>query len=120
MADHARERDTAAWLSKEYGGDVSKPLHITVTGTDIDYEMSWAKVQRRVAQLIKEDRFYTQEEYGRLDDIDPIAIREALAERDRVRRIGEPGSSTRPFYSAGKADAENRSMSRGFQLLPSP
>lgn len=55
MADHARERDTAAWLSKEYGGDVSKPLHITVAGTDIDYEMSWAKVQRRVAQLIKDD-----------------------------------------------------------------
>ena len=80
MADHARERDTAAWLSKEYGGDVSKPLHITVTGTDIDYEMSWAKVQRRIAQLIKEDRFYTQEEYDRLDDVDPIAIRETLAD----------------------------------------
>jgi hypothetical protein len=84
MADHARERDTAAWLSKEYGGDVSKSLHITVTGTDIDYEMSWAKVQRRIAQLIKEDRFYTQEEYDRLDDVDPIAVRETLAERGIV------------------------------------
>ena len=85
MAEHARERDTAAWLSKEYGAsDVSKPLHITITGTDIDYEMSWAKVQRRIAQLIKEDRFYTQEEYDRLDDIDPIAIRETLAERGIV------------------------------------
>ena len=82
MADHARERDTAAWLSKEYGAsDVSKPLHITVTGTDIDYEMSWAKVQRRIAQLIKDDKFYTQEKYDRFDDIDPIAVREALAER---------------------------------------
>ena len=85
MSDHTRERDTAAWLSKEYGAsDVSKPLHITVTGTDIDYEMSWAKVQRRIAQLIKDDKFYTQEEYDRFDDIDPIAVREALAERGIV------------------------------------
>lgn len=87
MADHARERDTAAWLSKEYGDDVSKPLHITVTGTDIDYEMSWAKVQRRVAQLIKEDRFYTQEEYDRLDDIDPVYIRAELALRDELEAL---------------------------------
>ena len=84
MADHARERDTAAWLAGEYGTGVSKPLHITVTGTDIDYEMSWAKVQRRIAQLIKEDRFYTQAEYDRLDDIDPIAIRETLAQHGIV------------------------------------
>ena len=84
MADHARERDTAAWLAGEYGTGVSKPLHITVTGTDIDYEMFWAKVQRRIAQLIKEDRFYTQAEYDRLDDIDPIAIRETLAQHGIV------------------------------------
>ena len=85
MAEHARERDTAAWLSKEYGAsDVSKPLYITVTGTDIDYEMSWAKVQRRIAQLIKEDRFYTEAEQDAFEHIDPVAIREALAERGIV------------------------------------
>ena len=82
MAEHARERDTAAWLSHEYGAsDVSKPLHITVTSTDIDYKMSWAKVQRRIAQLIKEDRFYTEAEQDAFEHIDPVAIREALAER---------------------------------------
>ena len=85
MAEHARERDTAAWLSKEYGAsDVSKPLYITVTGTDIDYKMSWAKVQRRIAQLIKEDRFYTEAEQDAFEHIDPVAIREALAERGIV------------------------------------
>lgn len=108
MADHARERDTAAWLSKEYGGDVSKPLHITVTGTDIDYEMSWAKVQRRIAQLIKEDRFYTQEEYDRLDDVDPIAIRETLAERGIVNgELVDPEALDRdPFIQQVVSDAE--------------
>ena len=108
MADHARERDTAAWLSKEYGGDVSKPLHITVTGTDIDYEMSWAKVQRRIAQLIKEDRFYTQEEYDRFDDVDPIAIRETLAERGIVNgELVDPEALDRdPFIQQVVSDAE--------------
>ena len=109
MANHARERDTAAWLSKEYGGDVSKPLHITVAGTDIDYEMSWAKVQRRVAQLIKNDKFYTQEEYDRLDDVDPIAIRETLAERGIVNgELVDPEALDRdPFIQQVVADAEN-------------
>ena len=108
MADHARERDTAAWLSKEYGGDVSKPLHITVTGTDLDYEMSWAKVQRRVAQLIKEDRFYTQEEYDRLDDIDPVYIRAELAQRGIVNgELVEPEKlDNDPFIQQVNADAE--------------
>ena len=108
MADHARERDTAAWLSKEYGGDVSKSLHITVTGTDIDYEMSWAKVQRRIAQLIKEDRFYTQEEYDRLDDVDPIAVRETLAERGIVNgELVDPEALERdPFIQQVVNDAE--------------
>jgi len=107
MADHARERDTAAWLSKEYGGDVSKPLHITVAGTDIDYEMSWAKVQRRIAQLIKDDKFYTQEEYDRLDDVAPIAVRETLAERGIVNgELVDPEALDRdPFIQQVEADA---------------
>ena len=107
MADHARERDTAAWLSKEYGAsDVSKPLHIT--GTDIDYEMSWAKVQRRIAQLIKDGRFYTQEEYDRLDDVDPIAIRETLAERGIVNgKLVNPEALDRdPFIQQVMNDVE--------------
>ncbi len=108
MADHARERDTAAWLSKEYGGDVSKSLHITVAGTDIDYEMSWAKVQRRIAQLIKDDRFYTQEEYDRLDDIDPIAIRETLAEHGIVNgELVDPEALDRdPFIQQVETDVQ--------------
>ena len=84
MQDHARERDTAAWLAGEYGTDVSKPLHITLTGTEIDHVMPWAKVQRRIAQLIKTDNFYTEQERDNFDDIDPVAIREALEQRGIV------------------------------------
>lgn len=80
MEGHARERGTATWLANEYGTDISKALHITVTGTDIDHEMSWAMVQRRLAQLIKEGRFYTEAENDRFDEIDPVAIREGLVQ----------------------------------------
>ena len=84
MKDHAREKDTAAWLAQEYGGSNSNSLFITRAGSPEETQLSWAKVQRRIAQLIQEDRFYTEEEQDRFDDIDPIAIREALAERGIV------------------------------------
>ena len=62
MEAHARERDTAAWLAKECGADLSQPLRITVTGVDAETVLPWAKVQRRIAQLIREDRFFTEQE----------------------------------------------------------
>ena len=77
MKDHAREKDTAAWLRQEYGDDLPA-LPVTVDGAAGD--VPWPKVQRRIVQLIKEDRFYTEAEQDRFDNIDPIAIREALAE----------------------------------------
>ena len=81
MKDHAREKDTAAWLRQEYG-DGLPAFPVTADGAAGD--VPWPKIQRRIAQLIKEDRFYTQEEQNRFDNIDPIAIREALAERGIV------------------------------------
>ncbi|MDY4753967.1 MAG: SNF2-related protein [Candidatus Faecousia sp.] len=84
MEAHSRERDTAAWLAREYGADPAQPLRIAVTGVDGETVLPWAKVQRRIAQLIKAEKFYTEEEYDRLDDIDPVAIREQLAEHGIV------------------------------------
>ena len=81
MKDHAREKDTAAWLRQEYG-DALPAFPVTADGAAGD--VPWPKVQRRIAQLIKEDRFYTEAEQDRFDNIDPIAIREALAERGIV------------------------------------
>lgn len=84
MKEHGREKYTAAWLAQEYGmGDAALPLQISV-GNSEPAVLPWAKVQRRIAQLIKEDKFYTEAEYDRLDDVDPIAIRENLAQRGIV------------------------------------
>ena len=88
MKDHAREKDTAAWLRQEYG-DALPAFPVTADGAAGD--VPWPKVQRRIAQLIKEDRFYTQEEQDRFDNVDPVAIREALAERGIVNgQVAEP------------------------------
>ena len=78
MSTHGRESVTAAWLEQEFSAD-KKPF-IVRPGSPESYEMPWAKVQRRIAQLIRTEKFYTEEEQDRLDDIDPIAIRERLAE----------------------------------------
>ena len=78
MKDHARDRDTAAWLSREYGGDEGKNLFIVRQGSPEMEALTWAKVQRRIAQLIQKDAFFTEEELDNFEDIDPVAIREDL------------------------------------------
>ena len=84
MEAHARDKDTAAWLSREYGSDENKGLFIVRAGSPEETELSWPKVQRRIAQLIKAEKFFTSEEYDRFENIDPVVIRERLAERSIV------------------------------------
>ena len=108
MKAHARDRDTAAWLAAEYGvGDSSKPLQISV-GNSEPVTLSWAKVQRRIAQLIQSDNFYTEQEQDNFDNIDPIAIREALAERGIVggRIVDAEANRNSPFVQQVMADVE--------------
>lgn len=105
MKDHAREKDTASWLRQEYG-DGLPAFPVTADGAAGD--VPWPKVQRRIAQLIKEDRFYTQEEQDRFDNIDPIAIREALAERGIVNgQVADPEKlDNDPFIQQVMQDVE--------------
>ena len=108
MKAHARDRDTAAWLAAEYGvGDSSKPLQISV-GNSEPITLSWAKVQRRIAQLIQSDNFYTEQEQDNFDNIDPIAIREALAERGIVNEqiVDAEANRNSPFVRQVMADVE--------------
>ena len=106
MKDHAREKDTAAWLAQEYGG--SNSLFVVRAGSPEEMQLPWPKVQRRLAQLIQEDRFYTEEEQNRFDNIDPIAIREALEERGIVNgQVADPEKlDNDPFIQRVMSDAE--------------
>ena len=108
METHSRERDTAAWLALEYGADPAQPLRIAVTGVDGEMVLPWAKVQRRIAQLIKAEKFYTEEEYDRLDDIDPVAIREQLAEHGIVNGevVDAEMLDAAPIVQQAEADAQ--------------
>ena len=75
MIDHAREKDTAEWLSREYGSDEI----IVRAGSPEAMELPWSKVQRYLAQLVREDRFFTRQELDNFNDIDIAAIKENLA-----------------------------------------
>ena len=108
MKEHGREKDTAAWLSREYGGPEHPNLFIVRAGSPEEMELPWPKVQRRIAQLIKEDRFFTEAERDNLDDIDPIAIQENLAQRGIVNgQAVEPEKlDNDPFIQQVMADVE--------------
>ena len=108
MKDHGREKDTAAWLAHEFdGGEGKTPFAIRPESPN-GMALPWPKVQRRIAQLIKEDRFYTQVEKDNLDDVDLIAIREALAQRGIVDgQVLDPEKlDSDPFVQRVMADAQ--------------
>ena len=108
MKDHAREKDTAAWLAREFDGGDGKTLFAVRPESPEGTALPWPKVQRRIAQLIKEDRFYTQVEQDNLDDVDPIAIRETLAQRGIVDgHVVDPEKlDNAPFVQQVMADAQ--------------
>ena len=106
MEDHARERGTAAWLSAEYGGKSDTPLHISIAGTDLEMTLSWPQVQRRLAQMIREDRFFTEEEKRQISQQEAaewLAVEQAklppleYAVGDHFIVFGEDGNSTSEF-----------------------
>ena len=111
MGAHAREKDTAAWLAHEYSGRDSKSLFVIRAGSPEGIELPWPKVQRRIAQLIKEDRFFTQVEQDNFDDVDPAAIREALERRGIVGgQVADPErAESDPFIQQVMANAEQAS-----------
>ena len=68
MQQHGREKETAAWLAHEYGGKEGNNLFIVRAGSPETAELTWSKVQRRIAQLIREDKFFTEQEKSLLEN----------------------------------------------------
>ena len=67
MQQHGREKETSAWLAHEYGGEEGNNLFIVRAGSPETAELTWSKVQRRIAQLIREDQFFTEQEKSVLE-----------------------------------------------------
>ncbi|OUP26480.1 hypothetical protein B5F27_13390 [Faecalibacterium sp. An192] len=108
MEKHGREKDAAAWLAHEFDGGEGRTPFTVRPDSPKGTVLPWPKVQRRIAQLIKEDRFYTEAEQDRFDNIDPVAIREALAERGIVNgQVVDPEKlDNDPFIRQVMADVE--------------
>ena len=120
MEQHGREKETAAWLAREYGGNESKSLFIVRAGSPETVELTWPKVQRRIAQLIQSDNFYTERERDNFDDIDPVAVREALAQRGIVGgEVADPEKlNNDPFIQRVMQDTEQVSAQEQPTLDP--
>ena len=108
MEKRGREKDTAAWLAHEFDGGEGRTPFTVRPDSPKGTVLPWPKVQRRIAQLIKEDRFYTEAEQDRFDNIDPVAIREALAERGIVNGqvVDAEKLDNDPFIRQVMADVE--------------
>ncbi len=78
MTEHAREKDTAAWLRAEFGGKLDN-FPVQLPGVDNYLHLTWSKLQRHLAQLVREDRFFTEQEQDNFEDIDADYIREQLS-----------------------------------------
>lgn len=119
MEKHARDKDTAAFLRAEYGDDLPA-FPVTADGAATD--VPWPKVQRRIAQLIAADKFYTQAEYDNLDDVDPLAIRERLEQAGIVNgEVVDPAAlDSDPFIRQVTADAEHMAQREEPEAQGSP
>ena len=136
MESHAREKGTAAWLKNEYGDNFpAYPVHgADGGGTDLP----WSKVQRHLARLVNEDRFFTQEELDNFADIDTAAVREHLeqgsdhpsafveqvmADVDRVagnQGISAPEQKPTPSPTVREVYNQYKPVIKGFVLSDGP
>ena len=91
MTSHTREKDTAAWLQNEYGDNLPA-FPVTVEGAATD--LPWSRVQRHIARLVKEDRFFTEAELEDFADIDIAAVREQLQQNQPSAFVGQVMADT--------------------------
>ena len=118
MKGHARERNTAAWLSREYGGEDGKSLLISRAGSPEETKLSWPQVQRRIAQLIKEDRFL--EEWEKVSEPRDYSAEYQLLDRlrsDCEYFLGEGQRSEKHLW-AGNVRGQIAKMQELYDMLP--
>ena len=100
MKEHGREKDTAAWLQQEYGDNLPA---FPVTADGAAGDVPWPKVQRRIAQLIQRDEFFTEQERDEFEDIDRWRYGSGCRARHCGRQGSGPGKAgQRPLYSSGQ------------------
>ena len=116
IREHPRDRTTAAELARIYGAvNVEKPLQIGL-GTAEPVNMSWAKVQRRLAQLIREDKFFTEQEKSLLEN-DPDYRLLGRLRADCEYFLGAGGRAEKHLW-AGSVRAQIAKLRGLYDTLP--
>lgn len=107
---------SAEWLKQEYGDDLPA---FPVTTENAAGDIPWEQVSDHLRVLIDEDRFYTDEEQDRFEDIDFEYLRERLAQTGMMENseVLEPEiAATIPFVQEVNALADAIAMRE--QALP--
>ena len=101
---HSTE-EIADRLRAEFGGDLPS---LPVVVNDVQREVPWTDAANALNRLVWDNEFYTEEEQDRLDDIDPVAIREDLARNGIVNgEVVDPEAlENSPVVQQAEADAE--------------
>ena len=97
--------DAPAVLREEYGDDMPAFPVNTAHGS---IDLPWDEVREPLLDLIAAEQFFTEDEQDALENIDPIAIRERLAERGIVDgKVVDPAKLAQdPFIQQVEADVE--------------
>ncbi len=108
LTAHGQEEDAAEWLSREYDGDDNSGMIQVRAGSPEATMLPWPTALSRIIQLIQADDFYTEQELDNFEDIDPVAIREALEESGIVNGqvVDAEKLENTPFIQQVRADVE--------------
>ena len=101
--------EIAERLREEYGSDLPS---LPVMVNDVQREVPWTDAANALNRLVWDNQFYTEEEQDRLDDIDPVAIREDLAKSGIVdgEVVDAEALENNPFIQQVEADVEEAAM----------
>ena len=116
MQQHGRERETAAWLAHEYGGNENSNLFIVCAGSPEVTELTWSNVQRRIAHLIKADEFFTQQEKTVLEHNQEYRLLDRL--RSDCEYFLGAGNRSEKHLWAGSVRAQIAKMRELYDTLP--
>ena len=116
MQQHGREKETAVWLAHEYGGKEGNNLFIVRAGSPETVELTWSKVQRRIAQLIREDKFFTEQDKVLLGNNPDYRLLGRLR-ADCEYFLGEGGRAEKHLW-AGSVYAQIVKMRELYDALP--
>ena len=77
MLNHARDKEAAAFLRDEYGDNLPA---FPITGNGIATDIPWTRVQRYLAKLVQENRFFTEHEQERMESLEQAYSGELFTE----------------------------------------